>query len=84
MTLSSVGMARSSILRRFHSLAFPHRFSLIRAGILEIIGTTDKVHPPYRSNKDAGAIACSICWFCRPVQSPISVRRSWTKAAGKL
>ncbi len=53
-------MARSSILRRFHSLAFPHCFSLIRAGILEIIDTTDKVHPPYQSNKDAGAVACSM------------------------
>ena len=60
MTPGSVGMARSSILHRFLSLAFPHCFSLVRAGIVKLVGTTDKVHPPYRSNEEAGAFACSM------------------------
>jgi hypothetical protein len=60
MTLGSVGIARKSILHRFLSFAFPLGFSLVRAGAFEIVGKTDKVHPPSRSKEIAGAFACSI------------------------
>ncbi len=60
MTLGNVGIARKSILHRLHSFAFPLCFSLVRAGAFEIVGKTDKVYPPSRSNELAGAFAYGI------------------------
>ena len=43
-----------------NSLAFPLRFSLRSArGYSKLVGTTDKGHPPYRSNEEAGVFARS-------------------------
>src|SRR5436309_915736 len=39
-------------------LECPHCLSLVRAGLLELFGTTVKVHPPYQSKEEAGASAC--------------------------
>jgi hypothetical protein len=43
-TLDRAGMTPSSILRHFPSMAFAECLSLVAAGILKLIVTTDKVH----------------------------------------
>jgi hypothetical protein len=60
MTLDGVGTGPSPLLQRCHSVAIPHGLSLVRAGILKLIVTTDKVDSPYRSIERAGALARSV------------------------
>jgi hypothetical protein len=60
MTFGIVGIARKSIVHRFLSIVFPFCISLVRAGAFDIVGKTGKVRSPYRSNEEAGALACGV------------------------
>jgi hypothetical protein len=84
MNLDGVVMAPSSILQRCHSVAIPHGLSLVRAGILKLIVTTDKVDSPYRSIERAGALALSVLQILPSRTIPTSVSGAGTKAGGKL
>ena len=68
----------------FHLASFPFDRPFLRplrsfAGILRLIGTTGKVHSPYRSNEEAGAFACSMLLVLPSGPIPISVSGAGTR-----